>query len=215
MALPKRYVVCPKCGRTLEQNKKNFVWFAYPKNGKRCHDICKECEEAQLYKENWKDGLLKCHVCGKYFPEETFHKKGGSKIRNNRDTRCPTCKNIQSKNNRKTYTDIQKFEYILTHRLKGAKHRANQNNIVFDLTMDDLRSLWNKQQGLCAISKIPMTYKFDSGRIFTNVSIDQINPHLGYTKENIQLVCMAVNQMKSDMSLEELYMFCEAILKNK
>lgn len=53
------------------------------------------------------------------------------------------------------------------------------------------------------------------GRTFTNVSIDQINPHLGYTKENIQLVCMAVNQMKSDMSIEELYMFCEAIIKTK
>lgn len=30
------------------------------------------------------------------------------------------------------------------------------------------------------------------GRTFTNVSIDQINPHLGYTKENIQLVCIRV-----------------------
>lgn len=60
-----------------------------------------------------------------------------------------------------------------------------------------------------------MTYDFDSGRVFTNVSIDQINPHLGYTKDNIQLVCMAVNQMKSDMSMDELFMFCEAILKSK
>lgn len=80
MALPKRYVTCPKCGKTLEQNKSNFTWFAYPKDNKRCHEICKNCEETQLYRENWKDGLLKCHICGKYFPEEVFHKKEELKL---------------------------------------------------------------------------------------------------------------------------------------
>ena len=60
-----------------------------------------------------------------------------------------------------------------------------------------------------------MTYELDRGRIFTNVSIDKINPNLGYIKDNIKLVCMAVNQMKSDMSLQELYMFCESIINNK
>lgn len=52
MALPKRQVTCPKCGKTLEQNKSNFTWFAYPKDNKRCHEICKNCEETQLYREN-------------------------------------------------------------------------------------------------------------------------------------------------------------------
>jgi hypothetical protein len=51
--------------------------------------------------------------------------------------------------------------------------------------------------------------------MFTNISIDQINPNAGYIEDNIQLVCMAINQMKSDMSLEELYMFSEALIKNK
>lgn len=60
-----------------------------------------------------------------------------------------------------------------------------------------------------------MTYALDNGRTFTNVSIDRINSNLGYKKDNIQLVCMAVNQMKSDLSIQELYMFCEAILKQK
>lgn len=43
-----------------------------------------------------------------------------------------------------------------------------------------------------------MTFYLDNGRTFTNISIDRITPNLGYTKENIQLVCMAVNQMKSN-----------------
>lgn len=169
--------------------------------------------------ENWKDGLLKCHICGEYFPEETFHKTGkGTKkyhYRNNRDTRCPKCKANQNKIKRKDYSDKERLDSILLHRFHGAKDRAIKNNISFTLTLEDLHSLWDIQKGLCAVSKLPMTFNLDQGRIFTNVSIDKINPHLGYTKENIQLVCMAVNQMKSDMSLEELYTFCEAILKNK
>lgn len=124
MALPKRYVTCPKCGKTLEQNKSNFTWFAYPKDNKRCHEICKNCEETQLYRENWKDGLLKCHICGKYFPEEVFHKKGGTKIRNNRDTRCPKCKAEQNKAKRKEYSNEEKLNAILLSRFHGAKDRA-------------------------------------------------------------------------------------------
>lgn len=53
-----------------------------------------------------------------------------------------------------------------------------------------------------------MTYIEGSGRHLKNMSID-------HTEDNVQLVCAQVNMMKSDMSLEELYTFCEAILKNK
>ena len=59
-----------------------------------------------------------------------------------------------------------------------------------------------------------MTFEFNKGRIATNVSIDQINPKKGYTTDNIQLVCMAVNQMKSDFDTDTLLMFCENILQN-
>ena len=52
------------------------------------------------------------------------------------------------------------------------------------------------------------------GRIFTNVSVDRIDSNKGYTKNNVQLVCMAINQMKSDMSIEELLYFCEHIVYN-
>lgn len=76
------------------------------------------------------------------------------------------------------------------------------------------KELWNKQNGLCAISNIPMTYTFNSGRIPTNVSVDRIDSNKSYTKNNIQLVCMAVNQMKSDLDMITFYRFCEAILLN-
>lgn len=51
-------------------------------------------------------------------------------------------------------------------------------------------------------------------RIYTNISIDQIQPQLGYTKDNIQLVCMAVNQLKSDFSMQEVLTVCNAVVNN-
>lgn len=107
------------------------------------------------------------------------------------------------------------MDKILQHRFLGAKDRAKRNGLEFDLTKEVLKSMWESQKGLCAITKIPMTYTLDDGRTFTNVSIDKIDPNKGYTQDNIQLVCMAINQMKSDMTMEDLYYFCEAILNNK
>ena len=46
------------------------------------------------------------------------------------------------------------------------------------------------------------------------MSIDRINPDEGYTLENTQIVCMAVNQMKSDLTMDELLLFCKYIIKN-
>lgn len=57
-----------------------------------------------------------------------------------------------------------------------------------------------------------MTYELDSGRVYTNVSIDQIDPSKGYTLNNIQLVCMGVNQMKSDLDMNTLLYLCNAII---
>lgn len=55
---------------------------------------------------------------------------------------------------------------------------------------------------------------FNSGRVPTNLSVDRIDSNKIYTKNNVQLVCMAVNQMKSDLNDLTFYKFCEAIVAN-
>ncbi|MEE0616836.1 MAG: hypothetical protein UCP83_06055 [Intestinibacter bartlettii] len=46
------------------------------------------------------------------------------------------------------------------------------------------------------------------GRTNTNVSIDRIDSSKGYTKNNIWLICSAVNFMKSNLNLEEFKQYC-------
>lgn len=74
--------------------------------------------------------------------------------------------------------------------------------------------MWIDQNGKCALSDIGMTYTFNKGRVPTNVSIDKIDHTKGYTLNNIQLVCMACNQMKNDLTEVELYNFCKSIINN-
>lgn len=211
---------CIKCGSELPLTTEFYTKYASKSNkfepGESWHTKCKQCELEEKLKDEWCDGLLKCHCCGKYFPEEEFHKTGHNYIkhncRNNRDKRCPNCKAKKIKESRQKYSQETALLKILNMRYYGCKQRATEKKLDFDLTKDYLKQLWDKQNGICALSGIAMTFDIDSGRTNTNVSVDKINPNLGYTKDNIQLVCMAVNQMKSDLRLEELYMFCEALL---
>ena len=213
------FIVCDCCGEKFLNDTKilrqNFRRYSSKEKGWGFHTTCKLCEDIAKEEREWKEGKLRCHICGKYLPVEEFGISNHYPYRNNRDARCRKCRTKQSANNKKSYTEETSLYKILQMRFLCARERALRNGLEFNITKQYLKDLWDKQNGLCAITNIPMTYKHCNGRTLTNVSVDQINPHKGYVIGNVQLVCMAVNQMKSDLSMEELYMFCEAILKNK
>lgn len=106
------------------------------------------------------------------------------------------------------------------------KYSRKTNGLNFHTTCRDcedrikLNTEWKDgkllkaQNGKCAISGLDMTYELGEGRIYTNVSIDQIMPSKGYTIDNIQLVCMAVNQLKSDLDMDTILILCSAIVDN-
>lgn len=166
--------------------------------------------------EHVRDGLVLCVKCNKYKLNEFFDSNKERKYRDFCDTRCKKCKNDQriKRNEFNRTLNTGNLERLLRSRFYGARQRSKDNNIEIDITVDYLLELWNLQNGKCSISKIDMTYEVHSGRIHTNVSIDRKDPEIGYLKTNIQLVCMAVNQMKSDMTNDDLLYFCKEILKN-
>lgn len=214
---------CDCCGNEYPKYDSTY-WRKYVtvKYGSTMHTTCRKCEDEQFELEHKKDGLYKCFCCGKWLPPEAFTFAGYDKngkikyiYRDGLKKYCKNCKHEKDKVHRQSYDNETKLYKVLQERWLGARDRANKRGLEFDITKDDLLELWNSQKGICTLSGITMTYELDNGRTFTNVSIDRINPNLGYTKDNIQLVCMAVNQMKSDMSLQELYMFCESIINKK
>lgn len=75
----------------------------------------------------WSDGLLWCHACEAYLPEENFGGGGGTPARNGRQKRCRSC------------------------RQKEAAPRR------YGITDDQYQAMVEVQEGLCAICAQPPT----------------------------------------------------------
>lgn len=166
-------------------------------------------------------GYLRCRRCGKYKPEEAFCYSKDEKYRNFRSPECRECYSIRKKKYRKNTPKRSDLEKHLAILINGCKSRLNHSKsksyrgITLDIDYKFLCELYNRQNGKCAISGLPMTYNVGAGRNHYNISIDRIDSTKGYTKDNVQLVCVQVNMMKAEMQMEELYNFCDCIIKNK
>lgn len=207
---------CDVCGRLLDKNISNFRKYSRKTNGLNFHTTCRDCEDRIELNTEWKDGKLLCHICGEYKEPSEFTYAGANKytLRQNKECRCNSCKLEQRKAAIATYDNDVKLEKVLQARWLAAKSRAIDKSIPFTITKEDLLTVWKAQNGKCAISGLDMTYELGEGRIYTNVSIDQIMPSKGYTIDNIQLVCMAVNQLKSDLDMDTILILCSAIVDN-
>lgn len=211
----KNYRICPQCENTFPLNREHFKRTVI--QGKETfHTICKECETKNKRNKEWKGEKLLCHCCGQYKNIEDFTPNGkANPARNGRKSICKECSSLRQKQHNINLPDHQKLIKCLHWRWSGARDRSRRyGKIKFSLTLEDVIMQWEKQDGKCALSGIPMTYELQKGRVYTNVSIDRKNTKEGYTPDNIQLVCMACNQIKSDMPEEEMYKFCKCIIDN-
>lgn len=92
--------------------------------------------------------------------------------------------------------------------VQGAAGRGYE----FDLTMEQVWELYEKQNRRCALSNLEIKFFPDYNLAHKHtVSIDRINSQKGYTIDNIQLVHKVVNQMKNIFDTEEFVCFCNLI----
>lgn len=83
--------------------------------------------------------------------------------------------------------------------LYSAAERARKYNIPFNIGIDDIIIPEN-----CPLLGTPLRKERGKGHHQDSPSIDRIIPSLGYTKENVQVVSVRANQLKSNASLEEM-----------
>ncbi len=96
--------------------------------------------------------------------------------------------------------------------------RAKSINILISKT--DIVNLNIQQKGYCALTGHPLTYiignktKEDQHKFsHYNMSIDRKDSNKDYTIDNIQLVCVAINYMKGDLSDEQFISLCKKIVE--
>lgn len=102
--------------------------------------------------------------------------------------------------------------------LSEASRRSLLKNIPFNLSLADLEAQWNKQNGVCPYSGYQLILrkqnKVSVGDIPEKASLDRIDSSKGYTKDNIEWVCVMAQNAKNTFTPSQLVKFCFDVTKN-
>ena len=170
---------------------------------------------------NRRTTLTKCQFCGKEFERATTNLQ--KSLANNRgiyctqicagkallSTRMPVGK-IQPFGEKNVYSANRIDKYT---GLRGFIRRAKGRNCPYNLTIEYLYNLWEKQEGKCpytGVNLIKPSMEHPNDKIYT-ASLDKIIPELGYVEGNVQFISMALNYMKNVMSHEDTIKLCKLI----
>lgn len=150
--------------------------------------------------------ILYCYSCNQNLPIKLFDKDSSRTYGSHKgySRKCKLCKKAQRS--------------IISELVSSARKRAAQKRLPFEINTYTIRELNTRQNGRCAISNIPLNWIPSSrleGQIcpFDRASIDRINPKLGYTKGNIQLVIDMANRAKGSHTIKEVVVFCKSVAK--
>ena len=127
---------------------------------------------------------------------------------------CKPCSREQTEKyrtkNRDTYYQNQKArreteDVFISNLLYNARTRAEKKGREFTLTPDDIKNRLHEIEYHCEITGQKMTLEHGSreSKNQYKVSLDRIDSSKGYTPDNIQLICNAVNIMKSNFSVDD------------
>jgi len=219
-----------KCSKCLEEKSiDNF--YAHSKRGDgfiRYRPYCKSCR-AKKEKQNKSrpvhskiisDGKQTCKICNETKVLSEFYANGcfSDGLKKYR-TSCKKCvlSNAKTKNDIWYKSKCEKRSSSYKNFISGILNHCSKRkqNLGFDLDLMFLLDLYEKQNGLCAISGVSMTYVAGQGKVTTNISIDRIDSSKGYKRDNVQFVCDIVNRMKQDLPQTDFIDWCKLILRNK
>lgn len=191
---------CITCGDTNPENfykgNKSYCIKCYSENSKRKY--VKKARQSKPYQ---------CKHCGDL--DESHFYSGWKSC-------CKTCYTVTEKSEeqiQKQKEQQQKWKdsNILLIRLKSARNRAQSKGFDFDLTLEDLQTIYNEQDGKCFYSG----RKFDTSNPNNSLSIDRTDSKIGYVKSNIRLVCSIVNFVKHTYDTEVFLSLIKDIYEHK
>lgn len=163
---------------------------------------------------------LVCQICGNEFERTVGEVKRNAKIGRNVfcTRRCAgkyNAKNIPMEkrgvwkhlNAANRYDEYSMFR-VFMHRIVSKK-----KNI--DLTLQDLKEQWEKQNGICPYTgwllESPKNTGDKRSKKLNTASLDRIDSTKGYVKGNVEYVSLMAQFAKNDFSKQDLLNFCKAV----
>lgn len=124
------------------------------------------------------------------------------KLTRQRKTNCGCIKNNIGNNCKsfKGHGDIYKSYW------NSIVNGAYLRGFEFDITIEFAWDLYNKQQGLCAISGVPI--KCGNVKQNKTASLDRIDSSKGYVPDNIHWVHKDINAMKMNKNIDDFIEWC-------
>lgn len=111
-----------------------------------------------------------------------------------------------------TYVSKHIIRVWFTQQKLGAKRGSR--NFEFSITPEYLDTVWEKQNGKCALSNtqitLPKNSKEQSDHKYT-ASLDRIDSKKGYIEGNVQFIHKSLNRMKWNMSEPLFIEWCHTI----
>jgi len=168
---------------------------------------------------------INCIYCGKSFLKELReikrrHKKGKfnffcslscSISKQNYD--CPRPGNLNNliRSSKDQYTPFRWF-------LLRAKARNKIKKYGCDITVEYLKDLWDKQNGICIFTKWKLILPTGTRKSWDinspfNASLDRIDSSKGYIKGNVRFISVMANYAKNTFTDQQLIEFCKAVAK--
>lgn len=163
---------------------KPLIDFAKKNNGHKAH--CNDCAARIL--RDWRQAN----------PEKSkeqkrrFYRKNGDRVK------------VENQQRYENLSLDDRFNQLI-------KSASRRQKIQCFISIDDLYDRWQKQKGLCAYTKLPLT---SQAYQLNTVSLDRIDSDKDYTAENIQLVCVPINRMKLDYSEDQFIQLCKLVAQN-
>ncbi len=97
--------------------------------------------------------------------------------------------------------------------LREHLNRVRKRDKVHNITLDDLLTQWNKQNGICPYTGLKLIQPKDADGValMFKASLDRVDSNLGYVRGNIQFISASANLAKNNMTHKEMIEFCKLI----
>jgi len=106
--------------------------------------------------------------------------------------------------------------YIFYQRAYEIKRRAQEKQLPVELDLNKyLAELWEKQKHLCYYTGKPMNFRGYHHGDPDSMTVDRVNPALGYSRGNIVLCRSIVNRVKQELSIDSLLKLMKEIQRHQ
>lgn len=160
----------------------------------------------------------RCTKCEKEKPIGAFTLHG----RGHRVSWCKPCDAAACKDyQRRRRAGDDAYKQVLTARGASIRYqysrgrRAGRGVPVMRGLAPHLRVLWEVSEGRCAYTGEQMVVHGYHDGVRNAVTVDRVDPALGYVAGNVVLCCSWVNRMKQDYSAADLFSYCRALLSSE